>query len=110
MTFLYVLIAVIAVILIVTAAELVRMLRIKPLPDLPDKADAEKYSLNVKGKSFEDLYLYLAGKQTEPSFSEDEVFSLLLKQTEYMNKRFDCADFRAQMPFKIYKDCPLNDR
>ena len=110
MTFLYVLLAVVAVIVIITVAELVHLLRIRSVPDLPDKADADRYSLNIDGKSFESLYLFLTGRQKEPSFSEEDVFLLLSKQSEYMNKRFDCADFRAQMLFKIYKDCPLSDR
>ena len=110
MTVLYVLIAILALIVIITAVELFRLLRIRTLPDLPDKADAARYSLSINGKSFEELYLFLAGKQTEPCFSQDEIFSLLSNQAEYMNKRFDCADFRAQMLFKIYKDCPLNEK
>ncbi len=110
MVFLYILTAVISFTVILTAVELVYLLRIRTLPDLPDKADADRYSLNINGKSFEDLYLFLVGKQTEPSFSEDEVFSLLSRQAEYMNHRFDCADFRAQLLFKIYKDCDLSDR
>ena len=110
MFFICILIALIAFIVIITAVELVYLLRIRSLPDLPDKNEAERYSLSVNGKSFEDLYLFLVGKQSEPSFSEDEVFSLLTKQAEYMNNRFDCADFRAQMLFKIYKDCNLSDR
>lgn len=110
MTVLYVLVALILLTVILTAIELVYLLRIKTLPDLPDEADADKYSLKINGKSFEDLYLYLVGKQTEPSFSEEEVFSLLSNQAEYMNCRFDCADFRAQMLFKIYKDCQLNEK
>ncbi len=110
MTVLYVLSAVIAFFVLLTAAELICLLRLRSVPDLPDKADADRYSLNVNGKSFEDLYLFLAGKQATPSFSEEETYSLLFKQAEYMNKRFDCADFRAQMLFKIYKDCPLSDR
>ncbi|MBR2957328.1 MAG: hypothetical protein IKC20_03670, partial [Clostridia bacterium] len=105
MTVLYVLIAIAVFFVLLTAAELVHLLRIKPLPDLPDDTEREKYSLNINGKSFEDLYLFLCGKQTEPSFSEEETYSLLLKQAEYMNCRFDCADFRAQLLFKIYKDC-----
>ena len=105
MTVIYVLIAILTFVVIFTAVELIYLLGIKPLPDSPDKADYGKYSLVINGKSFEDLYLFLCGKQTEPSFSEDETYSLLLKQAEYMNKRFDCADFRAQMLFKIYKDC-----
>jgi len=112
MTVLYILCAVAAFFVLLTVYELIRLIRIKPIPDLPDKSDADKYSLNINGKSFEDLYLFLSGKQTEPSFSEDEIYSLLSKQTEYMNKRFDCADFRAQMLFKIHKDCgeKLNEK
>lgn len=110
MTVLYVICAVVIFLMLLTAFELVRLIRMKPLPDLPDKSDGDKYSLNINGKSFEDLYLFLSGKQTDPSFSEDEIYTLLTKQTEYMNNRFDCADFRAQMLFKIYKDCTLSER
>lgn len=110
MTVLYILCAVFAFLLLFTAIELVHLIRIKPLPDLPDKADAEKYSLNIEGKTLEELYLFLSGKQTEPSFNEDEIYALLSKQTAYMNNRFDCADFRAQLLFKIYKDCSISDR
>lgn len=105
MTVLYVLLAVTAFLLLLTAAEVLHLLRQKPLPDLPDDAEREKYSLNINGKSFEDLYLFLCGKQTDPSFSEEEIFFLLSKQAEYMNSRFDCSDFRAQLLFKFYKDC-----
>ena len=105
MTVLYIFCAVAVFLVLLTVFELIRLIRIKPLPDLPDKSEADKYSLNVNGKSFEDLYLFLSGAQAEPSFSEDEIYSLLSKQAEYMNKRFDCADFRAQMLFKIYRDC-----
>ena len=112
MTLIYIICAAVLLLLLLTVSELVWLLKMKPLPDLPDKAEADKYSLNINGKSFEDLYLFLCDKQTEPSFSEDEIYALLFKQAEYMNYRFDCADFRAQMLFKIYKDCgeKLNDR
>ena len=111
MTVLYVLLAVITFFVLLTAFEFVHLQKIKALPDLPDKADEERFSLKINGKSFEDLYLFLCGRQAEPSFSEDEVYALLLKQADYLNNRFDCADFRAQMLFKIYKDCSkkLND-
>ena len=110
MTVLYIICAVAALLVLLTVFELVRLMRMKPLPDLPEKSDADKYSLNINGKSFESLYLFLSGKQTEPSFSEEEIYSLLKKQTDYMNSRFDCADFRAQMLFKIYKDCTISAR
>lgn len=105
MVLLYIFCAVSIFLVLLTVYELVRLIRMKPLPDLPEKTEADKYSLNVNGKKFEDLYLFLSGKQAEPSFSEHEIYSLHSKQAEYMNNRFDCADFRAQMLFKIYKDC-----
>jgi len=110
MAVLYAVIAVVAGAVLLTVCELIRLIRIKPLPDSPDKAEADKFSLVVNGKSFEDLYLFLTGKQSSVSFSEDEIFALLSKQAAYMNNRFDCADFRAQLLFKIYKDCTLSDR
>ena len=109
MAVLYIICAVAVILLLITAFEVLRLIGMKPLPDLPDKADADKYSLNINGKSFEDLYLFLCKKQADPSFSEEEIYSLLKKQTDYMDKRYDCADFRAQMLFKIYKDCELNE-
>ena len=105
MMILYLIIAVVLFFVLLTAFELFRLIKIKSLPDLPDKSDADKYSLNVNGKSFEDLYLFLSGKESDLSFTEDEIFALLSKQTAYMDSRFDCADFRAQLLFKIYKDC-----
>ena len=105
MTVFYIFCAVVAFFVILTVLELIRLIKMKPLPDSPDKADADKYSLNINGKTFEELYLFLSGKQTEPSFGEDEIYALISKQTEFMNSRFDCADFRAQLLFKIYKDC-----
>ena len=105
MTVLYVLLAVVAFFVLLTVAELVGLIRSAPLPDLPEESQQKNFSLKINGKSFEDLYLFLCGKQSESSFSEEEICSLLLKQAEYMNSRFDCADFRAQMLFKIYKDC-----
>ena len=105
MTIVYVLLALLGLAVILTAVEVAVLLSQKSAPESYDKAEADKYSLNVDGKSFEDLYLFLSGEKDSPSFSEDEVYSLLLKQSEYMRNRFDCADFRAQMLFKIYKDC-----
>ncbi len=110
MTVLYVIFAVLLLLVLLTAFELYRLIKMKPLPDLPDKSDEDKYSLNINGKNLEDLYLFLSGKQTETSFTEDEIYSLLSKQADYMKSRFDCADFRAQMLFKIYKDCNLSDK
>ncbi len=76
----------------------------KPAQELPDDKDFDYYSANVNGKRFEDLYLFLAGEKDAPEFTEDEMFTMLSVQADYMNHRFDCADFRAQLLFKIYRD------
>ena len=112
MIILYIFPALLGLAVILTAVEFAVLLSQKSAQESPDKADADKYSLNVDGKNFEALYLFLSGEKTNPSFTEDEVYALLFKQSEYMRKRFDCADFRAQMLFKIYKDCGdrLSDR
>ena len=112
MIILYIILALLGIAVIVTAVEITVLLSQKSAQESPDKADTDKFSLNVDGKSFEDLYLYLSDKKENPSFTEDEVYMLLSKQSEYMKNRFDCADFRAQMLFKIYKDCfrKLSDR
>ena len=100
------------IILVLTAIEVAVLLSQKPAPESYDDKDSVNYSVSINSKSYEDLYLYLSGEKESPSFSEDEVYGLLFKQSEYMKKRFDCADFRAQLLFKIYKDCndKLSDR
>ena len=105
MTVVYIVLAVICFLILLTVAEVAVLLSQKPAQESPDDKDYDSYSLNVSGKSFEDLYLFLSGEKAEPSFDGDEVFALLKKQSDFMKKRFDCADFRAQMFFKIYKDC-----
>lgn len=102
---LYVLLALLGFIVVLTAVEVLVMISQKPAQELPDDEDFDYYSANVNGKRFEDLYLYLSGEKESQSFNEDEIYTMLFKQSEYMGRRFDCADFRAQMFFKIYKDC-----
>ena len=105
MTAVYILLIFFGIILLLTVAEVIYYIRIKPSQELPRKDEAEKYSMTVNGKSFEDVYLFLSGDNDAPCFTEEEIFTILSNQCEYMNRRFDCADFRAQLLFKIYKDC-----
>lgn len=105
MTVVYVILALLGLIVLLTVIEVLVLISKKPMQELPYKKDFDHYSADVNGKKFEDLYLYLSGQKAEPSFTEDEIFKMLSKQSEYMGRRFDCSDFRAQMLFKIYKDC-----
>lgn len=94
-----------------TAAEVALQLAKKPAQELPEEKDFDYYSSDSEGRKFEDLYLYLTGK-TAAAFTEQEAYNMLFVQADYMGHRFDCSDFRAQMLFKIYKDCgdTLSDR
>lgn len=105
MTAVYVIISIICLLLLYTVLEVVFLVLKKPVQELPSENDTEYYSTDVNGKKFEELYLYLSEEKTETHFNEDEIYLMLFKQSEYMKARFDCADFRAQLLFKIYKDC-----
>ena len=88
-----------------TLTELLFLLSKSPAKELPDKKEADRYTTTVNGKKFEELYLFLTKEKAEPYFTREEAFEMLSRQCEYMKKRFDCSDFRAQLLFKIYKDC-----
>lgn len=87
-----------------TAAEIIALTLKKPAQELPDDRDFDYYSANVNGKRFEDVYSFLSEKKDAPEFTEDEIYTVLSVQSDYMKNRFDCSDFRAQLMFKIYKD------
>ncbi len=108
----HILLALLCFFLLLTVIEIMILLSMKPAQELPYREESDSYSTEVNGKKYEDLYLFLSGEKEVPHFSEDEIFTLLKKQSGYMDKRFDCSDFRAQLLFKIYKDCgeKLNDQ
>ncbi|MBQ6863725.1 MAG: hypothetical protein IJO14_05755 [Clostridia bacterium] len=105
MIFLYVIAAVLGLPVLLTVTEVLLLLRQKPMQELPADEQNDAFSVSINGKSFEDLYDFLTDETDAPAFTEEEIHALLFKQTEYMRCRFDCADFRAQLLFKIYKDC-----
>lgn len=91
-------------VLLGTAAEIALQLANKPAQELPDEKDHDDYSADADGRKFEDLYLFLTGRGNV-SFTEEQACRMLSVQADYLGHRFDCADFRAQLLFKIYKDC-----
>lgn len=105
MTIVYIFLLIVAIILLVTVAEVIYYIRIKPSQELPRKEEAELFSMYVNGKIFEDAYLFLSGDKNAPYFSDEEIHTIIANQCAYINRRFDCSDFRAQLLFKIYKDC-----
>ena len=91
-----------AAVILLTVVEIIILIKQKAAPDLP--SDSEYYNTRINGKSFEDLYAFLCG-DGETFFAQEEIYEFLKRQTEYIKNRYDCADFRAQLLFKIYKDC-----
>ncbi len=95
----YILLIIVAIVLIVTISEVIYYIRIKPSQELPKKEESELFSKSVNNKSFEESYLYLSGDKDAPKFTEEEIYTNLLKQSAYMARRFDYSDFRAQLLF-----------
>ncbi len=102
--FLYIIAFLFAFAVLLSIAEILYYLSMRPAPELPDERDVEYYG-GIGGKKFAELYLFLSGEEAAPYFSEDEIYDMLFIQSDYMAHRFDCSDFRAQLLFKIYKDC-----
>ena len=86
------------------AVEIVVKVLQKPAQELPDSNNFDYYSANVNGKRFEDLYLFLSEDENAPEFTEQEIYDMLLVQSDYLSHRFDCSDFRAQLLFRLYKE------
>ncbi|MBR3955273.1 MAG: hypothetical protein IKJ63_07370 [Clostridia bacterium] len=105
MTILYIILGILGAVVSLTVIEIVYLFVQPPAQELPNDQEKDLYSTSVNGKSFEDLYLFLAGEETKNIFTDEEIYELLEHQSRYMGRRFDCSDFRAQMLFKIYKDC-----
>ncbi len=109
---LYSILGIVGFTVLLTIAEIIILILQKPARELPDKSENGYYSSLPDGRKFEDLYLFLSGDKEAPCFSETEAYEMLLRQCSYIEKRFDCADFRCQLLFKLYKDCgeKLNEK
>lgn len=100
MYFLYLFLGLIALCFLWILLDVIIALTQKPIPDLPDKF------LSPCGLSM--VYLYLNEPDSVPEgLKVDEKYILqnLEPSFEYINKRYDCADFRLQLLFRLYKDC-----
>lgn len=105
MIIIYAILLVLFLFFTVTATEIFLLIRKKTAQELPLPEEADSFSTSINGKKIEELYSFLCGDKNAPVFSTDEAEELIKKQCNYMLRRFDCADFRAQLLFKIYKDC-----
>lgn len=97
---LYIVLGIIGLGLIWIIADIIIALTKKPLTDLPKKF------LNPGGLSL--VYHFLSQKDTIPEgleIDEKYIIESLSPSIEYINGRYDCADFRCQLLFRLYKDC-----
>lgn len=81
-------------------ADLVAALRQKPIAGLPEE------SLDPLGLSL--VYYYLTEPEKIPeglTVDEEYISRALAPSLKYINRRYDCADFRLQLLFRLYKDC-----
>ena len=88
MTAVYIILAIFTFIILYTIAEALVLIKQKPAQELPDAEDVDYYRCIIDGKTFEDLYLFLTGEKSDPSFSEEEIYNMLLVQSKYMCNRF----------------------
>jgi hypothetical protein len=98
--FLYILIALLGGALLWIIADVVVALRQRPIPDLP------KEFLSSAGLSL--VYYYLTEPDKIPegvTVDEEFILNSLEPSIKYINARYDCADFRCQLLFRLYKDC-----
>lgn len=100
MIVLYIILAILAVCLLWIIVDIIIALTKKPIPDLPNKF------LDPAGLSL--VYHYLTEKEKIPEgliVDEKYIHESLAPSIEYINGRYDCADFRCQLLFRLYKDC-----
>lgn len=82
------------------AVDIIKAARKKPLPDLPNQV------LDPTGLSL--IYHYLTEPEKVPAevtIDEQYIYENLRPSLEFIDSRYDCADFRIQLLFRLYKDC-----
>lgn len=106
MWLIYSIIGIILIFIVVNIAIIIVRLCQKVIPDKPDNMNNSTVSVTKEDDDdFKNLYLSL--KSNNPP-TEDEILRIITKNTNFINARYDCADFRLQLLFRIYKDCNEN--
>jgi len=100
MTALYIVLGIIGAALLWIIVDIVIAILRKPIPDLP------KEFLDPLGLS--KIYHYLTEPDKVPEglvINEKFILDCIEPSIKYINNRYDCADFRLQLLFRLYKDC-----
>lgn len=112
MVIVYLGLLVLSLVIIITLIQFFLLSKKRIAKELPTDAEKAYYNSDEKGRTFEDLYNFLEGESNARYFSEEDIYNMLLRQSDYMAERYDCADFRTQLLLKIYFDFEdiLSDR
>lgn len=100
MIFLYVFLSIIGAALLWVIADIFIAVIKKPIPDLPEEFLDPQGLYNV--------YVYLTEPDKIPkgvNVTEKYILDSLAPTIKYIENRYDCADFRLQLLFRLYKDC-----
>lgn len=106
-TFIYILLIFIGGYLVYNLLYLLVLLLQKNRPEKPE--EMRKSSVTMSSKDSEDftkVYCALINDScTAEKLDEDFVIATIKKQTDFIDGRYDCSDFRMQLLFRLYKDC-----
>ncbi len=97
---LYILSSLVGLALLWMIVDIIAALRLKPIPDLPEEI-LDPFGLSI-------IYYYLTEPEKIPeglTIDEEYITNCLAPSLEFINNRYDCADFRMQLLFRLYKDC-----
>ena len=99
--------AVILGVFVLTAVQIIIKLNQKYVEDLPSENDSECAQGKEDDIQYRNVYNALCARPVIGDAVVDEkyIMNALSRQAAYVNKRFDCSDFRLQLMFRIYKDC-----
>lgn len=99
MIILYIILSLLGLMLLWIIIDVLIALSRNPIPDLPAKF------LDPSGLSL--VYYYLSEPDKVPDgvvLDEEYINRQIAPSIEYINGRYDCADFRLQLLFRLYKD------
>lgn len=91
----------------VTAFQVITKHRRKYIEDLPGDNDTDVAEGGEDDLQYRNVYNALCSRKIDGGDTVDGEYirNALKRQSAYINKRFDCSDFKLQLMFRIYKDC-----
>lgn len=104
-TVLFAVLGAVAVFIMLNIIMLIIKLLQKPAPE---KENDYEQKMNIDPEALTYVYSHLSGYGDVPSgikIDEEYINRSVYVTCNWMNKRYDCSDFRFQLLFRLYKDC-----